>query len=473
MEFRGFMNEFIRLELEDIVGRENVSTNMGDKLAYATDYFWVPRMIIDRGGRPALPDCIVRPASAEEVSKVLKIANYYKIPVQTWGGGSGSQGGALPMAGGILLDVKRMDKLIDINTESGYITCETGMIFQTLEWYANERGYSVMHLPSCLTCCTVGGALAHNGIGILSTKYGKIDDQVLSVEVVLPNGDIINTLPVPKHSSGPNLLNLFVGSEGCLGIMTKARFKITKLPEVRRHHAFLFNDMSTGYNACREIVQTVKPSIMRLFDEAETVSIIKQVIGFEKKGSFLNLTVEGKEKIVAAEEEYIMEIAEKYGAQYLGSEYGEKWFDNRITFFYPGITLNNPKMFGTLDTTATYDNIQNVYWAMKKAIEAYPGVKFISHSSHWYEWGCINYSRFIIENPPEDTEEAIRLHNSIWNDGIRAAIANGGVINDHHGVGLKLSRLMKENYGPAMQVLEGLKKELDPNGIMNPYKLGL
>ena len=473
MEFRGFMNEFIRLELEDIVGRENVSTNMGDKLAYATDYFWVPRMIIDRGGQPALPDCIVRPASAEEVSKVLKIANYYKIPVQTWGGGSGSQGGALPMAGGILLDVKRMDKLIDINTESGYITCETGMIFQTLEWYANERGYSVMHLPSCLTCCTVGGALAHNGIGILSTKYGKIDDQVLSVEVVLPNGDIINTLPVPKHSSGPNLLNLFVGSEGCLGIMTKARFKITKLPEVRRHHAFLFNDMSTGYNACREIVQTVKPSIMRLFDEAETVSIIKQVIGFEKKGSFLNLTVEGKEKIVAAEEEYIMEISEKYGAQYLGSEYGEKWFDNRITFFYPGITLNNPKMFGTLDTTATYDNIQNVYWAMKKAIEAYPGVKFISHSSHWYEWGCMNYSRFIIENPPEDTEEAIRLHNSIWNDGIRAAIANGGVINDHHGVGLKLSRLMKENYGPAMQVLEGLKKELDPNGIMNPYKLGL
>mgnify|MGYP001026235350 CR=1 FL=1 len=473
MEFRGFMNEFIRLELEDIVGRENVSTNMGDKLAYATDYFWVPRMIIDRGGQPALPDCIVRPASAEEVSKVLKIANYYKIPVQTWGGGSGSQGGALPMAGGILLDVKRMDKLIDINTESGYITCETGMIFQTLEWYANERGYSVMHLPSCLTCCTVGGALAHNGIGILSTKYGKIDDQVLSVEVVLPNGDIINTLPVPKHSSGPNLLNLFVGSEGCLGIMTKARFKITKLPEVRRHHAFLFNDMSTGYNACREIVQTVKPSIMRLFDEAETVSIIKQVIGFEKKGSFLNLTVEGKEKIVAAEEEYIMEIAEKYGAQYLGSEYGEKWFDNRITFFYPGITLNNPKMFGTLDTTATYDNIQNVYLAMKKAIEAYPGVKFISHSSHWYEWGCMNYSRFIIENPPEDTEEAIRLHNSIWNDGIRAAIANGGVINDHHGVGLKLSRLMKENYGPAMQVLEGLKKELDPNGIMNPYKLGL
>ncbi len=473
MEFRGFMPSFILSELEDVVGTENVSCSAGEKLAYSTDYFWIPRMVLDKGGQPALPDFVVRPGSAEEVSKILKIANYYKIPVQTWGGGSGSQGGALPMAGGILLDVKRMNRLLDLNTEAGTITCETGMIFQTLEWYANEQGFSVMHMPSCLTCCTVGGALAHNGIGILSTKYGKIDDQVLSLEVVLPNGDIIHTLPVPKHSSGPNLLSIFVGSEGTLGVMTKATFKIVRLPEVRRHHAFLFRDISTGYAACREITQTFKPSVMRLFDEAETVSIIKQVIGFEKKGSFLNLTLEGNARIVEVEEQLLREITDKYGAEYLGQEYGEKWFDNRITFFYPGIALNNPKMFGTLDTTATYDKIEKIYWAMKQAIEAFDGVRFISHSSHWYEWGCMNYSRFIIDNPPEDEQACIRLHNQIWNAGIRAAIQNGGVINDHHGVGLKLSRLMKENYGPAMQVLEGLKRELDPNGIMNPYKMGI
>ena len=449
MEFRGFMRNMILSELEDAVGVENVSTSNDQKLAYSTDYFWLSRMVADKGAEPALPDYIVRPGSAEEVSKVLKIANYYKLPVQTWGGGSGSQGGALPMAGGILLDIKRMDKLLDIDVVSGTITCETGMIFQTLEWYANEKGFSVMHLPSCLTCCTVGGALAHNGIGILSTKYGKIDDQALSVEVVLPNGDIINTLSVPKHSSGPNLLPIFLGSEGTLGVMTKVKFKMVKLPEVRRHHAFLFKDITTGYNACREIVQTVKPSIMRLFDEAETVSIIKKVIGFEKKGSFLNLTVEGLERIVDVEEQIVLEIAEKYGAEYLGREYGEKWFENRITFFYPGHIMNNPQMFSTLDNVATYDNIEKIYW------------------------GCMNYSRFIIDNPPEDPEEAIRLHNQVWNVGVRAAIENGGVVNDHHGVGLKLGRLMKECYGPAMQVLYGLKKELDPNGIMNPYKMGL
>ena len=154
MEFRGFMRDMILTELEDAVGVENVSSGMGDKLAYGTDYFWLSRMIVDKGGEPALPDYVVRPGSAEEVSKVLKIANYYKIPVQTWGGGSGSQGGALPMAGGIILDIKRMDKLLDIDTVSGTVTCETGMIFQTLEWMVNEKGFSVMHLPSCLTCCT-------------------------------------------------------------------------------------------------------------------------------------------------------------------------------------------------------------------------------------------------------------------------------------------------------------------------------
>ena len=219
---------------------------------------------------------------------------------------------------------------------------------------------------------------------------------------------------------------------------------------------------------------SVNMAIVRLFDEAETVSIIKKVIGFEKRGSFMNLTVEGHAKIVAAEEELILDICKKYDAEYLGTEYGEKWFENRITFFYPGYIMNNPQMFGTLDTVATYDNIEKIYWAMKKAVEeTYDGVRFISHSSHWYDWGCMNYSRFIIDNPPEDQEECIRLHNRIWNAGVRAAIANGGVINDHHGVGLKLGRLMKESYGPAMQVLQGIKKELDPNGIMNPYKMGL
>lgn len=474
MEFKAFMVDMVRSELEDAVGREHVSISQADKLSHGVDYFWVSRMWVDKGRTPPVPDFVVRPGSAEEVSKILKIANYYKIPVQTWGGGSGSQGSALPMAGGIILDIKRMNRLLSIDEETRSITAETGMIFQTLEWYANERGYSIMHLPSCLTCGTIGGALAHRGIGILSTKYGKIDDQCLNMEVVLPNGDIINTLPVPKHAAGPDLNQMFIGSEGTLGIISKATFKLFRLPESRQFRAFLFPDFGTGLRACRDIVQRVKPSILRLFDQAETVSIIRSVLSFDKEGAFMNLAVEGERAIAEREMDIILEICNRYQAMDLGAEYGEKWYKNRITFFYPGHIMNNPQMFGTMDTACSYRDVEKVYWAMKHAIEdRFPDVRFIAHCSHWYDWGTMIYDRFIMDVPPEDPEEAIRLHNEIWNAGVRAAMANGGIINDHHGVGLKLSRLMKEQYGPAMQVFAGLKRALDPNGIMNPYKLGL
>ena len=474
MELRGFMPDMVLSELEDVVGQDHVSYKPVDKLIYGVDCFWLSRMWADRGQIPPAPEFIVQASSAEEISRILKIANYYKIPVTTWGGGSGSQGAALPMAGGIILDTKLMNKLLDINLEDRTITAEAGMVFQTLEDYANQRGYSVMHIPSCITCCTIGGALAHRGIGILSTKYGKIDDQCLSLEAVLPNGDIVNTLPVPKHAAGPDLLQMLVGSEGTLGVITKAKFKLFPLPEVRSHHAFLFKSFTDGLNAGREIVQKVKPSIMRLFDEAETGSILKSVIGVQKAGAFLNVCCEGDKDFVDLEWKKVFEIVEKYGAEDMGSEYGEKWYDSRVTFFYPGHALDLPQMFGTMDTVATFSNIEKIYWAMKHAVEDnFENVRFIAHCSHWYEWGTMIYDRFIMDDPPQDPQEALRLHNQIWNAGVRAALANGGVINDHHGIGLKLSHLMKEQYGPSMQIMEGVKKALDPNGIMNPYKLGL
>nr|WP_300809404.1 FAD-binding oxidoreductase [uncultured Acetatifactor sp.] len=474
MKGKSFMSDMIRFELEDVVGRENVSTTEAERATYSVDYFWISRMWEDHGAEGPMADVIVRPGSSEEVSRILKIANYYKLPVHTWGGGSGSQGGALPMAGGILLDMKRMNHLISIDENAHSITAEAGMIFQQLEWYANERGYSCMHIPSCLTCGTIGGALGHRGVGILSSRYGKIDDMCMSMEVVLPNGDIMNTLPVPKHAAGPDLNQIFIGSEGTLGVITKATFRLFEQPECRRHRGFMFPDLTAGLEAGRDIMQKCQPSIMRLFDEAETVSIIKKIIGVEERGSFMNLTLEGIAKIVDIEMEMVIDICVRHGGRDMGSEYGEKWYENRITFFYPDHIMDIPQMFGTMDMVADFSHVEKIYWAMKNAIESnFPDVRFIAHCSHWYGWGTMIYDRFIMDDSPEDREEALRLHNQIWNTGVRAAMENGGVINDHHGIGMKLARLMKEQYGPAFQVMEGLKKALDPNGIMNPYKLGL
>lgn len=230
----GFLRTQILTELEDAVGRENCSIKEIDKLTHSVDYFWLSRMFADRGRKMPEADFVVSPADAAETSKVVKIAGYYNLPVTVWGGGGGTQGGALPVAGGILLDTKRMDKIYEINTRSLYIECGAGTIYKHLEWAANERGYATMHYPSSLNCSTVGGFLAHRGIGVVSTKYGKIDDMVLQMEVVLPNGDIIYTSPSPKHAAGPDLNQIFIGSEGTLGIITKAQMRIYEQPEYKR-----------------------------------------------------------------------------------------------------------------------------------------------------------------------------------------------------------------------------------------------
>ncbi len=471
------MNDFLMRqicsELEDAVGREHVSLRLSDKISHSVDNFWLPRMYADRGLIAPLADVIVYPGSTEEVSKVLVIANYYKLPVYPWGGGGGSQGGALPLKGGILLDTKRMNRILDFDEQSMTVTAQAGIIFSQLEFYANERGYSLMHYPSSINCSTLGGFLAHNGIGVLSTKYGKIDDLCVNVEMVIPSGKVLHSAPVPKHSSGPDLKQIFLGSEGTLGVMTAATMKLFRLPETRRFRAFLFKSVGDGLAAGRDMLQVFKPSIIRLYDEAETVSLIKKVIGFAKPGAFMNVALEGAADLVDLEEKHMLEICSRYGAEDLGSEYGEKWWNSRLTFFYPDKVLDFPQMFGTMDTVLKYANVEKAYHAMKAATEQFEGVRFIAHFSHWYDWGCMMYDRFIMDNPPEDPDEAFRLHNEIWNAGVRAALASGGVVNDHHGVGMKLGRLMKEQYQDSMVVFEGLKQALDPNHIMNPFKMGI
>jgi alkyldihydroxyacetonephosphate synthase len=461
-------------ELADAVGREHVSCNAADQLGHSVDYYWIPEMWHAHGRENPKPDLIVHPGSAEEVAKVMRIANQYKIPVTPWGGGSGSQGGALPMYGGIILDTKRMNKVLAIDTESLTVTVETGINTQHLEWAVEKAGFSTMHLPASIACATLGGFLAHRGTGVLSTKYGKIEDMVMSLEVVTPTGEIIKTLPVPRHASGPDLTMLYLGSEGTLGVMTKVTLKIHPIPETRKFHAFLFKNMHEAMLAGANIMRSrLHPCVIRLYDEPETARLIKRVLGIDKQGAYLVFGFDGPEEIVDLELDQACALCRKQEHEDLGTELGQAWWEHRYKFFYPPYMFHLPQAFGTLDTVATFANIENVYWAMKNAVrENFPEAAFIGHYSHWYEWGCMLYARFIVENPPQDPQEATLYYNRIWDLAIRAAIREGGVINEHHGVGLKLGRLMKELYGPAFNVLQGIKQTLDPNNIMNPGKMG-
>jgi len=473
---QGYHFDMILSELADAVGEAYVSTRASDLLVYSTDWSWMPQMWLDRGGEPVAPDVIVHPGSPEEISRVLQIANVYRMPVVPWGGGSGTQGGAAPIYGGILLDVKRLDKILEIDEVSLTVRAQAGIVGTELEWALNEKGLTLPHYPASANAATLGGYLAARGSGVISTKYGKAEDLVLSIEAVMPDGTIIRTPPVRSHASGPGLLNFLVGSEGTLGVITEATMQIEHLPETRLFRAVLFDDLSKALEAGRRIMAArLQPIVLRLYDPASTASLIKRVLNLDLQGAYLILGFDGFAEIAEAQERRALALCADLGARDLGRESGEHWWEHRYDFYYPPLGLSLPKMYGTIETVCTFANIERLYYAKKAAIEdgfTEWKARYIAHFSHWFPWGVMVYDRFIIDEPPRDPHEALRLHNRIWTVAARTSLANGGMLNEHHGIGLKLGRLMREQYGAAWPTLETIKRALDPRGIMNPGKLG-
>jgi len=223
------------------------------------------------------------------------------------------------------------------------------------------------------------------------------------------------------------------------------------------------------------MTQRIRPCTLRLYDPPSTRKFIKRVLDLDVEGSFLVTGCDGEAASVALEEHRIGSICKELGGREQGREAGENWWANRYRFYYPPFTPMLPTMFGTVESTATFDRIYDLYEAKKAALEngfKEWNVHYTGHFSHWYPWGTMVYDRFYIEKPPEDAREALLLHNRIWGVAARTNIQYGGTLNDHHGIGFKLGWLMPEQYGAAWDTLVRIKEALDPLGIMNPAKLG-
>jgi alkyldihydroxyacetonephosphate synthase len=238
----------------------------------------------------------------------------------------------------------------------------------------------------------------------------------------------------------------------------------------------LFDDLHNAIEASRRIMtRRLDPAVIRLYDPKSTASRIKRILGHDLDGAYMVLGFDGDPDIATLQEQKAMEICLDLDARDLGREPGEAWWEHRYDFYYPPQNLKLPWMYGTTETVATFDKIEKLYYAEKEAVERQFKewkVDFIAHFSHWFHWGGMIYSRFIIEDPPEDPHEALALHNRVWQAAMTAVLENGGMVNEHHGVGLKLARYMRRQYGDAWPCLESLKKAVDPNGIMNPGKVG-
>ena len=441
---------------------------------YTADQYWKALAARAAGSPLGRPDLVVKPVSDEEVASVLGVANARGVPVVPWGGGSGTQGGCIPTRGGIVLDLTGMNRILEIDERSLTVSAEAGLNGRHLESELNSRGLMMPHYPASSEWATVGGYVAARGSGVLSTRYGKIEDLVLALRVVTPTGETVDTVPVPRHSVGPDLTQLYVGSEGTLGVITRVKLQLAPLPAARVFELVSFPTLEAGIEAIRESLRRgIRPSVVRLYDRLATEMTLSPVVGEALPGASAVLCFEGDAAVVQAERSSMLALARSHQGQVLDGRLGEIWWERRYDFYRPPHHPELPAVWGTIDVVSTYSAVLRVYKALQEAVAApyaARGLRLRTHLSHWYPWGAMLYARFTL---PDGGVDAIALHDRIWEDGIKAALAAGAVINDHHGIGLKLAPYMRAQHGAGLDMLRRIKEAMDPNRIMNPGKLDL
>ncbi len=462
----------IAKHLEGIVGAEHVTIQETDTVLNAHDAWPLSEAKIRAGEMLPLADIVVFPGSTEEVSEVLKLANKNKVPVTPVGGGAGTCGGTLPIYGGMQLDLKRMDKVLDIDHKSMLVRVEAGMVGIDLEEAVNRHGYTLGHTPTSMRASNVGGFLATRSGGSMSSLYGKIEDLTLGLEVVLADGSIVRTKAVPRHSVGPDLRELFIGSEGTLGVITEATLRLFPIPEERRFRSMAFSDVHSGLETIRRIFRAgITPSVVRFYDPEDTAMAMSQHFDVEEGDCMLLLAFDGAVEKVDYEERVSVEICRENGGKDFGDGPSKRWWEHRYDMYYPTkFTTAGFSIGDTIDIVATYDKLENVYRAMKTAMEAHEAF-VMSHFSHMYQNGGSIYMIFFTSQP--DAETAWATYKKIWDDGVAACLREGGTMSHQHGVGLSRSTYTEDELGSGFQVLKRIKDVLDPNGIMNPGKLGL
>jgi len=463
-------------ELRRALGSDRVTTDKPQRQEHATDWSWTARLLEYRDVDRPMCDVLVRPATADGVAEVIRIAYDFNVPVVPRGGGSGTQGGTLAQYGGIALDLRDLNAIISIDDNALTVTAEAGIDGKVLETTLNERGLTLPHYPgSASRGATLGGYLAARGAGVSSTKYGKAEDLVMSVQAAVPPGKLISTLPTRNHAAGPDLMQLLVGSEGTLGAITQATMQIVRLPESRAFATYTFDNLADGIDGCAEIMRAgLRPAVIRLYDQAGT-NYLARTVDVPDSRILLLFVFEGQASVMQAELEAAHDILNDRGAKSLGSAPAETWWNGRENPHSQSNAPGVPLLYGTTDVVASFAALPLIYSERKQLIEdeySHWGARYTAHFSHWYPWGGMIYDRFYIDNPPTDVEQALELHDEIWDRMTDIALRHGASLNDHHGIGIKLGRFMRTQMGPAFDVMTSIKQAIDPKGLMNPGKLG-
>jgi alkyldihydroxyacetonephosphate synthase len=450
----------MRSELEKIVGAAAVDER-------AVRDLWALGIMEARTG-DALPRAlVVRPSSRDRLGALLRWAGANHVAVTPMGGGSGVCGAIAPVRGEIVLDMGAFDRITEIDETNLVCRCEAGVNGWTLEQQLNARGLTLGHFPSSLPGTTVGGLVATRSSGQQSSRFGSIEDVVLSLGVILPDGTYAAPRPGPRSAVGPALHELLLGSEGGLGVIVEALLRAHRLPESTVGRGYAFADIDAGLECMRAVMQSgIRPLVMRLYDAEDSAFNGYDLVDRE---CALVVATAGPGEVAEAEARVVEALAGN--ARALGEEPWQRWQRHRFdlsaerlqSFLQPAGSY-----LDTIELAALWTVLPELHARVKTAIAV--GGLALCHFSHAYEQGCCAY--FTFGGSAESEPEARAAYGRAWEGAMSAATELGATISHHHGVGQVKARWVAAEMGGWMRVWRAVRDGIDTEGIMNPRAVG-
>lgn len=471
----------VAIEVDDSLRRrldavcDTVTDDAGERAEAGRD--WWPLAIgwATEGQVPARPSVVARPTDASQVSAVLAACNQAGVPVTPAGGRSGVCGASIPVFGGVALDLCGLSGLGEVDDTSLVADLRAGTFGPEVEaGLQGDHGLTLGHWPQSMELSTVGGWLACRGAGQYSNRYGKIEDMVIGLEVVLADGTVLRTGGCgPRSATGPDLTQLFVGSEGTLGVITEGRFRVHPLPSGSGRRAYGFGSFADGLDACRRILRHgVAPAVLRLYDATES----GRTFGHADTNVLIVLD-EGEPSMVDAT---LALVDRECGpATVLDDDLVDQWLAHRNDVSALAPLWRRGIVVDTVEISARWAALPGLYRSVLDALQGIEGTMAASsHQSHAYTDGACLYFTFVGRPPDEggaepDQSWAEQYYVAAWDAVTRATRSAGAAISHHHGIGLNRARFLPAALGTGFEVLAATKRALDPNGILNPGKLGL
>ena len=484
--------------LREVVGDGFVHTDRRWRVEHAGGKSYPDLWRLRRGDGSQAPDAVVEPADAGEVQRLLEVCGAHRVAVVPFGGGTSVVGGVGAAAGGgatfagvVAVDLRRLDQLLHVDQESRLATFQPGLRGPDIERALEPHGLTLGHYPQSHQEATLGGYVATRSAGQASTGYGRIDDTVLGVRLATPRGELVLGGRSPASAAGPRLLDVVVGSEGTLGIITEATLRVAPRPTAKRYAAWLFPSFHAGCEALRGLAQEAGPGLVpdvcRLSDEEETR--VNLALAGRSGATLLRygrarglpapvlviLVWEGTDAGALKHRQSVCERLLRRGSgRRLPGRVARAWDKGRFSGPYLRDELMGRRILvDTLETATTWDRLGTLHAGVASAIRSSlevdgRGVVVMCHVSHVYATGASLYFTFVAAESADPMAQWCAVKSAAT----EAIVAGGGTITHHHGVGVDHAPWLSAEIGDlGVDVLRAIKAELDPAGILNPGKL--